>query len=34
VTSPAVFRTQMKALKESGWRGVTLAEGLCSLDNN
>jgi peptidoglycan/xylan/chitin deacetylase (PgdA/CDA1 family) len=28
VTHPDVFATQMRALKEQGWRGVSLAEGL------
>lgn len=31
VTRPEIFRRQMKALKEEGWRGVTLREGLAAI---
>lgn len=34
VTQPAVFRSQMSFLKQSGWRGVTVREGLERLESD
>jgi peptidoglycan/xylan/chitin deacetylase (PgdA/CDA1 family) len=34
VTPPNVFKSQMNALREAGWRGVTLRQGLKTLANS